>query len=366
MSTPYDINYDDERFTKVESEKQAALTEHEKTYDDMLSQTDKHYQDQINATNDWEKKQTEIQNQQTDFAIQQIEQQKADAKKDYTKEQSGAYVDWQKQSNQHGVRAEQMADKGMQNTGYSESMQVSMYNTYQQRVSTALESFNRAVTDYNNSITQARLQNNSALAEIAKEALAKRLELSLAGFQYKNQLLLDKADKKLQIEDSYYNRYQDVLKQINTENALAEQIRQFNASLAEEQRQFNANFNRYSGGGGGRGGYSGYSGDSFDGSYQIEKIEPYWTDDERKSIVASGVGPVTPYGLAVKEAEGKVNVTSDSKGNVVVNKVNHDNSAYWSNQSSNGSSSSSGSKSNTSSLFSSVNAAVDWLKNKLK
>lgn len=366
MST-YDINYEDERFKKVESEKEAALTEHEKTYDDMISQSDKHYQDQIDATNDWEKKQTEIQNQQTDFAIQQIEQQKADAQKDYTKEQSGAYVDWQTESKQHGVRAEQIADRGMQNTGYSESMQVSMYNTYQNRVSTALESFNRAVTDYNNSITQARLQNNSVLAEIAKEALQKRLELSLAGFQYKNQLLLDKADKKLQIEDSYYNRYQDVLKQINTENSLAEQIRQFNASLAEEQRQFNANFNRYSGGGGGRGGYSGYSGGS-DSGYQIEKTDnkTYWTDDERKSIVASGVGPVTPYGLAVKEAEGKVNVTSDSKGNVVVNKVNHDNSAYWSNKSSGSSSGSSGSKSYASSLVSSVKTAADWLKNKLK
>jgi hypothetical protein len=55
----------------------------------------------------------------------------------------------------------------------------------------------------------------------------------------------------------YYNRYQDVLQQINHENSMAEQIRQFNenkameqqklneqirqfnASLAEEQRQYN-------------------------------------------------------------------------------------------------------------------------------
>jgi hypothetical protein len=58
----YDINYNDERFTKVESDKQAALTEHEQMYDGMISSSDKYYQDQINANTDWEKKQTELQN----------------------------------------------------------------------------------------------------------------------------------------------------------------------------------------------------------------------------------------------------------------------------------------------------------------
>jgi aspartyl-tRNA synthetase len=211
---PYEIDYSDDRFVKVENDKQAALTENENTYNDMISQSDSYYQSQIDASKQWADKQTQIQNEQTDFAIQQIEQQKENAEKDYIKDQSGAYVDWQTQSKQHGVRAEQMADKGMQNTGYSESSQVSMYNTYQNRVMTAREAFSRAVQNYNNSITQARLTNNAALAEIAKNALQQQLELSLQGFQYKNTLLLDKAAKKLQIEDSYYNRYQDVLQQM--------------------------------------------------------------------------------------------------------------------------------------------------------
>jgi hypothetical protein len=264
----YDINYDDSRFKAVESEKQAALTEHEKTYDGMISDSDKYYQQQIDASKDWEKKQTELQNQQTDFAIEQIEQQKQDAQKDYTKEQSGAYVDWQKQSNKQGVRAEQIADMGMQNTGYSESTQVSMYNTYQNRVMTARESYNRALQNYNNSITQARLQNNSALAEIAYKALQQQLELSLQGFQYKNTLLLDKANKKLAIEDSYYNRYKDVLNQINTENALAEQVRQFNESMEWEKYVYNQS-QASSGGGGSSRSYSGTP-DETDDSPQIK------------------------------------------------------------------------------------------------
>lgn len=241
MATPnYKINYDDKRFTEVEADKKAALNEVDVTYGNMISNSDKYYQQQIDASKQWEAQQKKIQQEQTDFAIEQINQQKAQAQQDYTKEQSGAYVDWQKQSNQYGANAEQMAAQGMQNTGYSESSQVSMFNTYQNRVATARESYNRIVMDFNNQITEARLQNNAALAEIAYEAQKQRLELSLAGFQYKNQLITTKLDTKREVDNTYYGRYQDVLKQINTENALAEEVRQYNASLAEEKRQYNA------------------------------------------------------------------------------------------------------------------------------
>ena len=238
----YEIDYNDERFQKVETDKQQALTESEKLYGGMVSESDKYYQAQIDASQQWADKQTQLQQEKTDFAIEKVEQQKEQAHKDYTKEQSGAYVDWQKQSNNYGANAEQMATMGLTNTGYSESSQVQMYTAYQNRVATARESYNRAVVDYNNAITEARLQNNSILAEIAYEALQKKLELSLQGFQYKNTLLLEQANKKLEIDQMYHGRYQDVLNQMNTENALAEQVRQFNESLAEERRQFDASY----------------------------------------------------------------------------------------------------------------------------
>lgn len=237
MTTPnYDINYDDERFTQVESEKTEALSDLEKTYAGMINQSDKYYNQQIQASKDWADKQSQLQQERTDFAIEQIEQQKDQAKKDYTKEQSGAYVDWQKQSNQFGANAEQMAAMGVQNTGYSESSQVSMYNTYQSRVTAARESYNQAVLNYNNAIKDARLQNNSVLAEIAYEALQQQLELSLQGFQYKNTLILDKAEQKRALNSEYYKRYQDVIAQINEENKLKETVRQHNATIALQER----------------------------------------------------------------------------------------------------------------------------------
>ena len=261
MATPnYDINYNDERFTKVESDKQQALSELEQTYGGMIGESDKYYQAQIDASKQWADKQTEIQNANTDFAIEKIEQQKDQAHKSYLKEQSGAYTDWQKQSNQYGAKAEQMAMQGMGGTGFSESSQVSMYNTYQQRVSTARESYNNAVLNYNNAIKDAQLQNNSALAEIAYQSLQQQLELSLQGFQYKNTLLLEQANQKRELENTYYGGYQDVLAQMNTENALAEQIRQFNKqqALAEKEyqlavKQFNWQKKKASSSGGGGG-----------------------------------------------------------------------------------------------------------------
>lgn len=228
----------DDRLTEVREAEKEALTENDRTYDNMVNSSDKYYDAQIQASKDWAKKQTELQNEQTDFTIEQINQQKDQAQKDYTKEQSGAYVDWQKQSNQYGANAEQMAANGLTNTGFSESSQVSMYNAYQNRVAKARESFTRAVLNYGNAIKDARLQNSSVLAEIAYKALQEQLELSLQGFQYKNQLIIQKADKKTSLKNDYWQRYQGVLQQINTENALAEQKRQHNNTLALQREQF--------------------------------------------------------------------------------------------------------------------------------
>ena len=239
------VNYDDKRFTEVNNDKQQALTDLENVYGGMVEEADKYYQAQIDASKQWAETQTALQNQQTELAINEINQQKEQTTKDYTREQSGSYVDWQKQSNAYGVNAEQQAAAGMQNTGYSESSQVSMYNTYQNRVATARESYNIAIQNYNNSIAQARLQNSIALAEISYQALQTQLELSLEGFQYKNQLVLEKANKKTEIDNTYYNRYQDVLNQINTENAMAEQIRQYNEQQALEKKKYEEDVRQY-------------------------------------------------------------------------------------------------------------------------
>lgn len=237
-NTPdYTVNYDDKRLTDVKDEENKVLDQNSQLYGGMIGNTDQYFNKQIEAVKTWGDTQSKIQQQQTDFTIEQINQQKDKSKKDYIKEQSGAYVDWQKQSNQYGVGAEKMASAGLTNTGYSESSQVSMYNTYQNRVATAREVFNQAVLNYNNSIKEAQLQNSAALAEIAYQTLQQTLDLSLQGFQYKNQLLIEQANKELEIKNMYHNQWMDRLNQINTENALAEDIRQYNETMKWNTQQ---------------------------------------------------------------------------------------------------------------------------------
>lgn len=246
MANNYTIDYNDKRFQEVKNQEAAAIKQTQGTYDKMINASDSYYQQQIDASKEWANKQSELQQAQTDHTIAKIEQQKGQAKQDYVKEQKGAYTDYQKATNQYGVNAEKEATQGLQDSGYSESTRTSMYNTYQNRYMSAREVYNRAVLNYDNSIKDAQLANSSALATIAYEALQKQLELSLQGFQYKNNLLLQKVDAVNAEKDRYYNRYQNVLQQINTENKLAEEVRQYNESMAlqkqklqEEIRQYN-------------------------------------------------------------------------------------------------------------------------------
>lgn len=238
MATNFTVDFTDKRFSDVENEKKKALEESNALYQGMIDQSDDFYQGLIDANNKNAEKQAEIQNQQTDFTIEQIEQQREQAEADYLKEQSGAYADWKEQSNPYGVEAEKQAAMGMGGTGYSESSQVRMYTAYQNRVATAREGMARANLNFDNGIKEAKLQNSSILAEIYANAYAKEAEFLLQGFQYKNTLLLEKANKQTELDALYYSKWKDVLNQINTENAQAEQARQFDASLALDREQF--------------------------------------------------------------------------------------------------------------------------------
>lgn len=231
------INYDDERFTKIEKEEQAAKNQSNSTYDGLINQSGKYYDNLINQSKQWADKQADIQNKQTEFAVQKIEQQKDQAAKDYTKEQKGAYQDYMKQSNAYGSNMQAAGQKGLGGSGWSETIQSGFYNTYQNRYAQARESYNESVMNYNNNIKEAQLQNSSALATIYAEAQKEQLELALQSFTIIKDLKLAKQDKNLAIDEMYNNRWRDVEQQINTENALAEQIRQYNATLAEQKRQ---------------------------------------------------------------------------------------------------------------------------------
>ena len=235
----YEVNYEDQRFKDVQTDREWAISDVRGEYDDLIGKNDQKENQLLADIDRNQKQQIDVANKNTEFAINKLDQQKDWARKDYLKEQSGAYTDWQKQSNQYGVNAEKNASMGMGGTGYSESSQVAMYNQYQNRVATARESFVRASTEYDNAMAEARLQNSSLLAQIASETLAKKLEISLTFLQQRNSLVTQKAQALREVDSEYYGRWKDVLNQINSENALKEEVRQYNETLAENKRQHN-------------------------------------------------------------------------------------------------------------------------------
>lgn len=231
------INYNDSRFTELEREEAQAKKESNSTYDSLINQSGGYYDKLIEQSKDWADKQADIQNQQTEFAIDKIEQQKEKAEKDYTKEQKGAYQDYMRQSNAYGSNMQAAGQQGLGGSGWSETIQSGFYNTYQNRYAQARESYNNIVMNYDNNIKEAQLQNSSALATIYAQAQQEQLELALQSFTVLKDLKLNKLNTSIALDSEYNNRWRQVESQINTENALAEQIRQYNATLAEQKRQ---------------------------------------------------------------------------------------------------------------------------------
>ena len=226
-------NYDENELVKDVNERDAAaLKEYETGMQTAINQNNAGLKD-INAT--LEKGQAKLEasaNAQTEFAIDEIERQKETTRKDYLKEQSGAYKDWQTAKDPYGVNAEKMASAGMTNTGYAESSQVSMYNQYQSRVTAARESYQRSIDNYNASITQARLQNNATLAQIAYDTLVKQTEYAATFLMKNTELLTSLAQGKATMKQQSTTNYLNVLQQLQDEA-------QFNASLEENKRQHN-------------------------------------------------------------------------------------------------------------------------------
>ena len=233
----YNVNYDDERFTQLEQEKQSELNKYNQTYDALIDERNQFTNQQQNLVDQWQATQEQIANDNLNHQIDLYNQQKEQAEKDYQKEAKASYIDYQKETDRYGVSREQMAQNGLSNSGYSESSKVSMYNTYQNRIASARQSMETAKLEFNNAIEQARLTNNATLAENALAAMQQKMQIALEGFNYKDTATQNKLNWQYQINNDYYNRYQDVEDQINYENEQAEAIRQYQEQMAYQREQ---------------------------------------------------------------------------------------------------------------------------------
>ena len=231
------VNYDDDRFQQVEDEKQEQLNQYNQTYDNLIAEREDLTNQQQGLVDQWQQTQNENLDKQFQFQQDLINQQKAETEKAYEKEAKSAYTDYQKEVDRYGVSREQQVASGLGNTGYSESSKVSMYNTYQNRLATAKQSMDKAYLEFDNAIREAQLTNDVTKAENALTALQQKLQISLEAFNYKDTATQNKLNWQQQINSDYYNRYQNVLNQINYENEQAEAIRQYNEQMKFQQEQ---------------------------------------------------------------------------------------------------------------------------------
>lgn len=231
------VNYEDERFKNLAVEKQTELDKYNQTYNDLISQREQLTQQQQNMVDEWKNTQTEIANNNLQHQVDLYNQQKEQANKDYQREASASYSDYLKEVDKYGVSRENVVANGLSNSGYAESSKVDMYNTYQNRLASARQSLNDIKLEFDNAIKEAQLSNNATLAELALQQMQQKLEIALEGFNYKDTATQNKLNWEYNINNNYYNRYQDVEDQINYENEQAEAIRQYNEQMAFQKEQ---------------------------------------------------------------------------------------------------------------------------------
>ena len=175
---------------------------------------------QNNLLNEQQKKQADLINQQTQIQTDELNHEKAKIDKDVEKTTSGLYTNWQKQANQYGVQAEQLAQQGLSNSGYAETTKTALYNTYQRNVTETLNNARDLKSDYDFKIAQARQQGSVQQAQAALDLYKQRAELLTQNYelrQNREQYLYQKERDKIS-DNQWQKTFDEQVRQNEIEN----------------------------------------------------------------------------------------------------------------------------------------------------
>lgn len=182
---------------------------------------------QNNLLNEQERKQNELINQQTQMQVDELNREKEKIDKDVTKTTQGLYSNWQKEANQYGVQAEQLAQQGLNNSGYAETTKTAMYNTYQKNVTETLNNARDLKSDYDFKITQAR-----------QNASVQQAQSALDLYSQKIQLLTQNYELKQNREKYLYQQERDKVSDQQWQKTFDQQVRQNEIENQWKQRNF--------------------------------------------------------------------------------------------------------------------------------
>lgn len=290
------VNYEDERFKNLETEKQTELDKYNQTYDNLIAERNEFTNQQQALVDQWQQTQTDIANKNLQHQTDLYNQQKQKAEESFREEARASYDDYLDEVDRYGVSRENMVANGLSNSGYSETSRTNMYVAYQNRVASARASLKDAQLEFDNAIKEAQLTNNAALAELALQTLQQKLDIALEGFNYKDTQTQNKLNWQNEINNNYYKKYQDVLDQINYENQQKEAIRQweeemkFQREQLEYQKQQDAisNAQRWAASSNNYGGYEPLGGSESLGGGSVQQI--------KTNYYSGAIHPDTKYG----------------------------------------------------------------------
>lgn len=174
-----------------------------------------------------EEKQNELINKQTQMNVDELNRNKEKLDKEATKTTQGLYAEYQKQVNPYGVRAEQMAEQGLANSGYSESSKTSLFNTYQRNVTETLNNARDLKSDYDFKISQAMQNGSVQQAQSALELYSQRLQLLTQNYELRQNR-----------EQFLYSQERDRVSDSQWQKTFDEQVRQNEIENEWKQRQF--------------------------------------------------------------------------------------------------------------------------------
>lgn len=178
--------------------------------------------------------QQKVSNEIIDTGIQktqnEVNKQKEEYERDANKTAKALYTDYRKQSNPYGAMSEQLASQGLANSGYAESTQTSMYNTYQKNV-TELENKTRQLkADADFQMNQAYLDADIQKAQNTLSIYKQQSELAITEYNLRYQKHRDDiADQQFERQMQMQER-QNAQAQSNWEREYQLSLQQLEAS----------------------------------------------------------------------------------------------------------------------------------------
>lgn len=188
---------------------------------------DKLMEQQNNLLDEQQRKQAELIEQQTQIQTDELNYEKEKIDKDVDKTTQSLYANWQKQANQYGAQAEQLAQQGLANSGYAETTKTALYNTYQKNVTETLNNARDLKSDYDFKIAQARKEGSVQQAQAALELYAQ-----------KAQLLTQNYELRQNREQYLYQQERDRISDNQWQKTFDEQVRQNEIENEWRQRNF--------------------------------------------------------------------------------------------------------------------------------